>query len=375
MTVPDTITRTFPLIIDSTYVANTVLELFHLRDMSFDADERVAVYLEAWFCNLNLKSFQPGIIPEFEGDESEREKMSLFTAAENKSQKLGLQILDRKNNTGNWEETAEIILVNRERKDYFDLMQPYLTKNPVRILEKNDAFGIKLIDYGNGLLKVGDRIKIILGVTITISKKNDVEALQARISALELALEGKLINLPSNSLLGRNSENGIVEIVSQSKFATPAQIDQAITDLAGGAPGALNTLIELANALNNDANFASTMTNALATKAPTNNPVFTGFAKIGSNTGLAFHKLEGITPPAQGQAVSVAHGLTGDKILGFTCKVSQSANAGLDSGFIQSPGYSFNCYHDATNFYVTLISSNSANILSKPFRIFVVSVA
>jgi hypothetical protein len=102
--------------------------------------------------------------------------------------------------------------------------------------------------------------------TITIAKKNDIETLHARISALELALEGKLINLPSNSLLGRNTDTGVVEIINQTKFATPAMIDQAIIDLVGGAPGALNTLIELASALNNDANFGATVTNALATK-------------------------------------------------------------------------------------------------------------
>lgn len=263
----DTITRTFPIKLTSAYTAGSIVEFCHFRDMLFDADERVSVYLESFFCNLNLKSFLLGVIAEFDGDESEAEKMAKFTVAESRSQKLGLRILNRKNNTGDWEEIAEIIFVNRGRKDYFDLLQPYLAKNQVAILEKNDALAIQLIDYGNGLLKEGDSLRIVSGVTITISKKNDVEALQARISALELALEGKLTNLPSNSLLGRDVNTGVVEVISQAKFATPAQIDQAIINLVGGAPGALNTLIELASALNNDANFASTITNQLALKA------------------------------------------------------------------------------------------------------------
>lgn len=91
----------------------------------------------------------------------------------------------------------------------------------------------------------------------------------ARISALELALEGKLVNLPADTLLGRDAGTGTVEQISQSRFATPAQIDQAIIDLVGGAPGALNTLIELAAALNNDNNFATTITNELTTKVDT----------------------------------------------------------------------------------------------------------
>lgn len=44
-------------------------------------------------------------------------------------------------------------------------------------------------------------------------------------------------------------------------------VDTAITALLDGAPGALDTLKELADALGDDANFATTITNALATKA------------------------------------------------------------------------------------------------------------
>lgn len=43
-------------------------------------------------------------------------------------------------------------------------------------------------------------------------------------------------------------------------------ISAAISGLINGAPGALDTLIELASALGNDPNFATTITNALATK-------------------------------------------------------------------------------------------------------------
>jgi len=276
----DTVTRTFPIDLTSDYTPNSIIELCHFRDMIFDVDERVAVYLESFFCNLSLKSFNLGVIAEFDGDESEAQKMAKFSAAEAKSQKLGLRILTRKNNIGNWRERAEIILVNRGRKDYFDLLQPYLAKNQVRIFEKNDALAIQLIDYGNGLLKTTDSLGLEVAFTITIAKKNSLEAFEGRLSTLELAIEGRISNIPSNSLLGRNADTGVVEIISQSKFATPTMIDQAIIDLVGGAPGALNTLIELAAALNNDANFGSNIINLLATKAPIANPAFTGDATV-----------------------------------------------------------------------------------------------
>jgi len=277
----NTVTRTFPINLTNSYIPNSIIELCHFRDMTFDTDERVGIYLEAWMCNLSLKNLNLGIYPNFEGDESEAEKMALFTATENKSQKLGLRILGRKNNTGDWQEKAEIILINRGRKDYFDLLQPYLAKNAVRILEKNDSIGIELIDYGNGLLTANDSIGIELGITVTVSKKNNMDIFNARLAALELALENRLVNVPANTLLGRDTAVGTIQAISQSRFATPQQIDQAIIDLVGGAPGALNTLIELASALNNDANFAATVTNALSLKANIDNPTFTGIINSG----------------------------------------------------------------------------------------------
>jgi len=48
--------------------------------------------------------------------------------------------------------------------------------------------------------------------------------------------------------------------------ATESYVDTAITDLVGGAPLALDTLNELAAALNDDASYATTITNALALK-------------------------------------------------------------------------------------------------------------
>ena len=59
---------------------------------------------------------------------------------------------------------------------------------------------------------------------------------------------------------------------------TPAAILQLskYKNLISDAPAALDTLQELAAALANDANFASTITTALAAKAPLNSPNLSG---------------------------------------------------------------------------------------------------
>jgi len=53
-------------------------------------------------------------------------------------------------------------------------------------------------------------------------------------------------------------------------------VNTAVSDLVNSAPSTLNTLNELAEALGDDANFATTVTNALATKSPSIDPTFTG---------------------------------------------------------------------------------------------------
>lgn len=54
--------------------------------------------------------------------------------------------------------------------------------------------------------------------------------------------------------------------VSLTGYATETYVDTAINNLLGGAPGVLDTLNELASAINNDPNFFSTFTSDLSTK-------------------------------------------------------------------------------------------------------------
>jgi predicted nucleic acid-binding Zn-ribbon protein len=61
-----------------------------------------------------------------------------------------------------------------------------------------------------------------------------------------------------------------------TQIATTAFVTEAVNDLIASAPGALDTLNELAAAIGDDANFASTVTTSLASKAPLASPTFTG---------------------------------------------------------------------------------------------------
>ena len=63
---------------------------------------------------------------------------------------------------------------------------------------------------------------------------------------------------------------------NNTQLASTAYVDVAITNLIDSSPGTLNTLNELAAALGDDANFSTTVTNSIATKAPLASPSFTG---------------------------------------------------------------------------------------------------
>ncbi|MFY0506896.1 phage tail protein [Citrobacter freundii] len=59
-------------------------------------------------------------------------------------------------------------------------------------------------------------------------------------------------------------------------IASTAFVQAAILALIGGAPATLDTLKEIASAINNDPNFSTTINNALALKAPLASPALTG---------------------------------------------------------------------------------------------------
>ena len=71
-----------------------------------------------------------------------------------------------------------------------------------------------------------------------------------------------------------------------TRIATTAFVTTAVSNLVDSAPSALDTLNELAAALGDDANFSTTITNSIATKAALAGAAFTGDVSVtGSSSG------------------------------------------------------------------------------------------
>lgn len=99
---------------------------------------------------------------------------------------------------------------------------------------------------------------------------DDLPTGAAKINAMFSELYGK-------TGAATTSASGIVELATNAetvtgtdtvRATTPAGVKAAIDALIAAAPGALDTLDELAAALGDDANFAATVTTALAGKQP-----------------------------------------------------------------------------------------------------------
>jgi hypothetical protein len=90
--------------------------------------------------------------------------------------------------------------------------------------------------------------------------------------------------IANTSLLATTSN--VATAKSEAIAAAEDYVDAAIGVLTNASPDSLNTLNELAAALGDDANFASTVTNSLAAKAPLDSPLFTGTVTLPESTNI-----------------------------------------------------------------------------------------
>ncbi len=91
----------------------------------------------------------------------------------------------------------------------------------------------------------------------------------ADVTSLQTSLDAKA-PLASPTLTGTPTAPTATAGTNTTQIATTAFVSTAVANLINSAPGALDTLDELAAALGDDANFASTVTNSLALKANDN---------------------------------------------------------------------------------------------------------
>ncbi|MBB2457833.1 phage tail protein, partial [Escherichia coli] len=126
-------------------------------------------------------------------------------------------------------------------------------------------------DLANGKYTAQDATTARKGIVQLSSATNSMsETLAATPKAVKTVMDEANKKAPLNSpaLTGTPTTPTAQQGTNNTQIASTAFVMAAIAALVDSSPDALNTLNELAAALGNDPNFATTMTNALAGKQP-----------------------------------------------------------------------------------------------------------
>jgi len=158
-------------------------------------------------------------------------------------------------------------------------------------------------------------------ITGTLSSQADLQA----------ALDAKA-PIASPTFTGIPAAPTAAQGTNTTQLATTAFVRSEVAALVASAPGALDTLDELAAALGDDANFATTVTNSLALKAGLGSAnMFTAAQVIQSNAAAAFAVgPNGATNPVLQVDGSVLNSATGIKV------TPAAAGAGVTIGATSS---------------------------------------
>ena len=126
---------------------------------------------------------------------------------------------------------------------------------------------------------------VIADDAITTSMITDGNVTVAKLPST-VDLSSKTLTLPAITIPSASTATTQSQSDGSTKVATTAYVDTAITNLIDSAPGTLNTLNELAAALNDDASFNTTISNSVAAKLPLAGGTMTGDLILGDNVKL-----------------------------------------------------------------------------------------
>jgi hypothetical protein len=144
------------------------------------------------------------------------------------------------------------------------------------IVRADEDQGLTVKTTGTGVLALQSATTVNLNGTLQMAAgKNITDA------------AGNAVSFGDKLDMNNNLVTNIGTAVAGTDAANKSYVDNAVAGVINGAPGALDTLNELADAMGNDANFSTTVTNSIATNAASivtaNSNIASNLAAIGVN--------------------------------------------------------------------------------------------
>ena len=162
------------------------------------------------------------------------------------------------------------------------------------------------------------------------------------------------------------TENAVVADAVSSSY-TKAQTDSAISGLVDAAPATLNTLNELAAALGDDSNFATTITNSIGTKAPKASPTLTGTITLDKLDELGSVSIRALRPlgiPYNTVTTSGLLDIGGDLYVNGTI----TANSAVDAAVVY-PMFVHGNHNNNKEVYLGIDSPGTSSALAVAFGV------
>jgi hypothetical protein len=155
--------------------------------------------------------------------------------------------------------------------------------------------------------------------TDATTKANAAQAAAEATAAADATTKANAAQAAAISAAATAANSALASAISTEVSNRNTAISTAVDNLVDGAPSLLNTLNELAAAINDDANYTTTITTALGTKAPLASPALTGVPTAptaAANTDTtqiattAFAKAEADAAQAAAEATAAADATT-----------------------------------------------------------------
>jgi hypothetical protein len=228
-----------------------------------------------------------------------------------------------------------------------------------------------LVVEGSGLSGTGGNIGVRLGNYVTVENYDLTVDGYSLFNAWTKPNGGIVLDGPSGimvdtdviapldspALTGTPTAPTATAGTNSTQVATTAYADAAVAALVDSAPGALNTLNELAAAINDDASYAATITTALGLKAPLEDPTFTGTVDFTGATVTGIPVTEAAAPTTLG----TVYGATGNPSSTYNSAIALGFGSQAEAANAIAIGHDVQSNYSNSTVIGYMASSNAAN--------------